>query len=44
MTQIRYRVVYRDGAYSAWDTDKEWIELLAKKYRGFVEVWEVKLP
>lgn len=44
MTVIRYRVVYRNGLHSAWDTDKEWIEYIAKKFRGFVQVWEVELP
>ena len=39
-----YRVVYKDGRHSAWDTDKAWIEHIAETYGGEVETKVVDLP
>ena len=44
MTEIRYRLIFRDGSHSAWSTDKARIEEDAKFFRARIEVWEVKLP
>ena len=44
MTEIRYRVIYRNGSHSAWSTDKKAVEETAKFFHGTVEKWEVKLP
>ena len=44
MTEIRYRLVYRDGSHGAWSTDKARIEESAKFFGARIETWEVILP
>ena len=44
MKEIRYRLIFKDGSYSAWTTDKEQIVEDAKFFRADIEVWEVELP
>ena len=42
MTEIRYRVIFKDGSHGAWSTDKERTESTAKFFRATVETWTVK--
>ena len=44
MTEIRYRLVFRDGSHSAWSTDLERIQESAKFFRAEIEKWVVELP
>ena len=44
MTEIRYRLVFKNGTHSAWTTDKERIEKDAKFFRAKIEKWVVELP
>lgn len=44
MTEIRYRLIFKDGTHSAWTTDKKFIEENAKFFSAKIETWEVKLP
>ena len=32
-----YRLVYRDGSYSAWSTNLEWLKECAKMFRATIE-------
>lgn len=42
MTEIRYRLVFRDGTHGAWTTDKERIEEDAKFFHATIETWVVQ--
>ena len=44
MTEIRYRLVFKDGSHGAWSTDKVEIEKSAKFFHAKIETWEVTLP
>ena len=44
MTEIRYRLVFRDGSHSAWSTDLKRIQESAKFFRAEIEKWVVELP
>ena len=44
MTEIRYRLIFKDGSHSAWSTDKASVEESAKFFNARIETWEVKLP
>lgn len=44
MTEIRYRLIFKDGSYGAWTTNKAKAEENAKFFGARIEVWEVKLP
>ena len=42
MTEIRYRLVFRDGTHGAWTTDKKRIEENAKFFHATIETWVVE--
>lgn len=37
---MKYRVIYKDGSKSAWESNKENVETIAKKFNGTVESWD----
>ena len=37
MTQIRYRLVYRDGSHGAWSTNLDWLQECAKFFNAKIE-------
>ncbi len=43
-TIIRYRLIFKDGSYSAWDTDLKRIQESAEHFRARIEKWVVELP
>ena len=43
-TIVRYRLIFRDGSYGAWETDLKRIQESAEYFRARIEKWVVELP